>query len=47
MTNVVHYLVLGAVFVLEFAYRRIRFRAPRAFGIVRILAAARAHEYQN
>ena len=26
MTNVVHYVVLGAVFVLEFAYRRIRYR---------------------
>jgi uncharacterized membrane protein len=26
MTNIVHYLVLGAIFVAEFAYRRLRFR---------------------
>jgi uncharacterized membrane protein len=33
MTNFVHYLVLGAVFVLEFAYRRMRFRDLEPWGL--------------
>jgi uncharacterized membrane protein len=37
MTNVVHYLVLGAVFVLEYAYRRIAFRHHEHFGLVQYL----------
>ena len=37
MTNVVHYLVLGAVFVLEYAYRRIRFRHHDHDGLLRYL----------
>src|SRR5687768_14293278 len=32
MTNAVHYLVLGAVFVLEFAYRRMRYRDLEPWG---------------
>jgi len=34
MTNLVHYLVLGAVFVLEFAYRRWRHGEHENFGVV-------------
>lgn len=37
MTNVVHYLVLGAVFVLEYAWRRIRFRHHEHLGLVQFL----------
>jgi uncharacterized membrane protein len=37
MTNVVHYVVLGAVFVLEFAYRRIRFRELEPWGLFEYL----------
>ena len=33
MTNVIHYLVLGAVFVVEFAYRRMRFRHLEPWGL--------------
>ena len=32
MTNLVHYLVLGAVFVLEYAWRRVRFRHHQHLG---------------
>jgi len=34
MTNLVHYLVLGAVFVLEFAYRRLRYAEHENFGVL-------------
>jgi len=37
MTNFVHYVVLGAVFVLEFAYRRIRYRALEPWGLFEYL----------
>lgn len=37
MTNVVHYLVLGAVFVVEFAYRRIRYRELEPWGLFEFL----------
>jgi uncharacterized membrane protein len=37
MTNVVHYLVLGAVFVGEFTYRRIRFRELEPWGLFEYL----------
>lgn len=37
MTNVVHYLVLGAVFALEFAYRRIRYRHLEPWGLFEYL----------
>jgi uncharacterized membrane protein len=37
MTNLVHYLVLGAVFVLEFAYRRVRYGEHENFGLVQYL----------
>ena len=37
MTNVVHYLVLGAVFLLEYAWRRIRFRHHEHLGLVQFL----------
>jgi uncharacterized membrane protein len=37
MTNLVHYLVLGAVFVLEFAYRRLRYAEHENFGLVQYL----------
>lgn len=37
MTNLVHYLVLGAVFVLEFAYRRLRYGEHENFGLVQYL----------
>jgi uncharacterized membrane protein len=37
MTNLVHYLVLGAVFVLEYAWRRIRFRHHEHLGLVQFL----------
>lgn len=37
MTNFVHYLVLGAVFVLEFAYRRVRFRELEPWGLFEYL----------
>jgi len=44
MTNVVHYLVLGAVFVLEYAYRRIRFPHHDHDGLFRYLRRlARTH----
>lgn len=37
MTNVIHYLVLGAIFVVEFAYRRIRYRALEPWGLFEFL----------
>jgi uncharacterized membrane protein len=37
MTNVIHYLVLGAVFVLEYAYRRIVYRHHEHFGLIQYL----------
>jgi uncharacterized membrane protein len=37
MTNLVHYLVLGAVFVLEYAWRRVRFRHHEHLGLVQFL----------
>lgn len=37
MTNVIHYLVIGAVFVLEFLYRRIRYRHYEHDGLWRYL----------
>jgi uncharacterized membrane protein len=37
MTNVVHYLVLGAVFVVEFVYRRIRYGALEPWGLFEYL----------
>jgi uncharacterized membrane protein len=37
MTNVIHYLVLGAVFVLEYAYRRFRFRHHEHLGLFQFL----------
>jgi uncharacterized membrane protein len=33
MTNAVHYLILGAVFLVEFIYRRIRYRALEPWGL--------------
>lgn len=37
MTNVVHYLVLGAVFILEYAWRRVRFRHHEHLGLIQFL----------
>jgi uncharacterized membrane protein len=37
MTNVVHYFALGMVFVLEFAYRRARFRDLEPWGLFEYL----------
>jgi uncharacterized membrane protein len=37
MTNVVHYLVLGVIFVVEFAYRRIRYRELEPWGLFEFL----------
>ena len=37
MTNVVHYIILGAVFVLEYAYRRCRFRHHEHSGLFQFL----------
>ncbi|HEY8538231.1 MAG TPA: hypothetical protein VIL28_05145 [Steroidobacteraceae bacterium] len=37
MTNFVHYIVLAAVFVLEFAYRRHRFRDLENWGLLEYL----------
>jgi uncharacterized membrane protein len=37
MTNVVHYVVLGAIFVLEFAYRRIRYSTLEPWGLFEYL----------
>lgn len=37
MTNVIHYAVLGAVFVLEYAWRRIRYRHHEHSGLVQYL----------
>ena len=37
MTNVVHYVVLGAVFVVEFAYRRVRYRELEPWGLFEYL----------
>lgn len=37
MTNAVHYLILGAVFIVEFAYRRIRYRALEPWGLFEYL----------
>lgn len=37
MTNVVHYLVLGAIFVVEFAYRRIRYGELEPWGLFEFL----------
>lgn len=37
MTNVIHYVVLGAVFVLEYAWRRVRYRHHEHFGLFQYL----------
>ena len=37
MTNIVHYVVLGAIFVLEFAYRRIRYGELEPWGLFEYL----------
>jgi len=37
VTNIVHYLVMGAVFVLEFAYRRLRYAELEPWGLVQYL----------
>lgn len=37
MTNVVHYVVLGALFVLEFLYRRMRYRRFETEGLLSYL----------
>jgi uncharacterized membrane protein len=37
MTNLVHYLVLGAVFLLEYAWRRFRFRHHPHLGLFQFL----------
>jgi uncharacterized membrane protein len=37
MTNVVHYVVLGAVFVVEFGYRRLRYRHLEPWGLFEYL----------
>lgn len=37
MTNVIHYAVLGAVFVLEYGYRRWRYRHHEHFGLFQYL----------
>jgi uncharacterized membrane protein len=37
MTNVIHYVVLGAVFVLEYAYRRWRYRHHEHSGLFQYL----------
>lgn len=37
MTNVIHYVVLGAVFVLEYAWRRVRYRHLEHFGLSQYL----------
>jgi uncharacterized membrane protein len=37
MTNFIHYLLLGAVFVFEYAWRRIRFRHHSHLGFIRFL----------
>lgn len=37
MTNVVHYLVLGAVFLLEYGWRRLRFRHHEHLGLLQFL----------
>jgi uncharacterized membrane protein len=37
MTNVVHYVVLGAIFVAEFAYRRLRYRELEPWGLFEYL----------
>ena len=37
MTNVVHYVVLGAIFVIEFVYRRIRYRDLEPWGLFEYL----------
>ena len=37
MTNVVHYVVLGAIFVVEFAYRRVRYSALEPWGLFEYL----------
>ena len=37
MTNVVHYVVLGLIFVSEFAYRRLRYRALEPWGLFEYL----------
>jgi uncharacterized membrane protein len=37
MTNVIHYVVLGAVFILEYAWRRVRYRHHEQFGLFQYL----------
>jgi uncharacterized membrane protein len=37
MTNVVHYIVLGSIFVVEFVYRRIRYGALEPWGLFEYL----------
>lgn len=38
MTNVIHYVILGSVFVLEFFYRRIRYRHHEHSGLFQYLS---------
>lgn len=37
MTNIVHYVVLGAMFVVEFLYRRVRYRRFETYGLLQYL----------
>ena len=37
MTNVVHYVLLGAIFLVEFTYRRIRYRDLEPWGLFEYL----------
>jgi uncharacterized membrane protein len=37
MTNVIHYVVLGAVFVLEYGYRRWRYSHHEHYGLFQYL----------
>jgi len=37
MTNVIHYVVLGAAFIVEYAYRRVRYRHHEHFGPIQYL----------
>lgn len=47
MTNVVHYLVLGAAFVLEYVYRRIRYQHHEHFGFVPYLKRLVRANFRN
>lgn len=41
VTNVLHYFAMGAVFVLEFAYRKIRYSALEPWGLMQYLRRLR------